>query len=295
MNYAQYLEDFNCRTTLVTRVYNSALTKKKELKTKRPILLRASSLPTCSLLLLEKMLLDDFDKDEAMMDYYCSVGTTIHTFVQKWLEDCGSLYGDWICQNQKCRTKHSHSVEASCSTCGSPMTYHEVELAYDILSGHVDSIFRLKTGKYIVVDYKSTSSRSVQDKKFLPNAKHLIQVSVYASILRKVYGLDIESVSILYIARDNPTLTAEYNLDFTEDLHKNTMSFIKGQIKGFKAATKAKQTSNLDVAEKYKICKSYDHYKSEVEKFIGFDGCPLSKTCFSKSALKQHFVNLDLF
>lgn len=293
MHYAQYLDDFKCRTTLVTRVYNSALTKKKELKTKRPILLRASSLPTCSLLLLEKMLLDDFDQDEAMMDYYCSVGTTIHTFVQKWLEDCGSLYGDWICP--KCRTKHSHSIESNCSKCGSPMTYHEVSLAYNILSGHVDSIFRLKNGRYIVVDYKSTSSRMVQDKKFLPNAKHLIQVSVYAAILQKIHGLDVESVSILYIARDNPALTAEYNLEYTEDLHKNTMSFIKGQIKGFKAAERSKQDASLALAEKYKLCKSYDHYKSEVEKFISFDGCPLAKTCFSKSALKQHFLNLDLF
>lgn len=295
MQYNQFFDDFQYRSTLVSRLFLDALTKKKDLKTRRPIRLRASSLPTCSLLLLEKMLLNEYDKDEAMMDYYCSVGTTIHSHTQKWLGDCGKLYGDWRCPNKQCSAFVQHSIDYKCPKCQNLMDYCEIELEYDIFSGHVDSIFLQPNGRYIVVDYKSTSSRSVSERKFIPNAKHLIQIAAYAAVLTKVYNLDIESVSILYIARDNPQQIAEFNLDYDEDLHAHTMQFLRNQIKGFKAAERAKETGNLRLAQKYKLCQSYDHYKEEVEKFIGFDGCPLARTCFSEQACTRHFTSLDLF
>ena len=289
MSYAKFVRKLKYKPTELTEVFKEALTKSHKLKTKRPIQLRASGLPTCSLLFLEKMLLDDTETDEAMMDYYCSVGTTVHSHLQKWLGKSGRVYGNWICRS--CGHKHENSMKWKCSKCKSHMEYEELEISYNVFSGHIDGLVKQKNGRFIVFDYKTTSSRNIYSKKYIPVHKHILQVSAYAAILRK-QGMDIESVSIVYVARDNPTLVAEYNTKFTDEMYEYTLEFLRKQIKGYKAAVKSHETGDIKHAVKYKLCESYNDYKEEMEQFIGMDGCHLSKICFNKHHTLQYFSSL---
>lgn len=290
MSFSTFIRRLKYQPTELTTVYKDALTKSHRLTTKRPIKLRASSLPTCSLLFLEKMLLDDVETEEAMMDYYCSVGTTVHSHLQKWLGKSGKVYGNWICKS--CGYKHQNTVKWKCPKCKSHMEYEELEVEYNVFSGHIDGLLKLKNGKFIVFDYKTTSSSNIYDKKYIPVPKHIIQVSAYAAILQKLYGMKIDSVSVVYVARDNPTLVAEYNTVFTDKMYKFTLDYLKKQIKGFKAAVKSYETGDFKYAVKYKLCSSYHEYKEETEKFMGMNGCHLSKVCFNELPMIQYFSSL---
>lgn len=289
MSYKTFVKRLKFASTELTSIYKEALTQSAKLKTKRPIKLRASSLPTCSLLFLEKLLLDDFETDEAMMDYYCSVGTTVHTHLQKWLGKTGKIYGNWICKS--CNHKVDNSSNSICPKCDSGMEYEELEVNYNDFSGHIDGVVKLRNKKHIVFDYKTSSTRNIYGKKYIPVPKHLLQVCAYAAILRKS-GMEIDSVSIVYVARDNPTLMAECNCKFTDDIYEYTLNFLKRQIKGFKAANKSFETNDIKHALKYKLCESSSYYKDEVHDFMGMDGCHLSKICFSEKHVKNYFENL---
>lgn len=289
MTYSKFLRKLQYKPTALSETYKKALQGTLDTKNKRPIRLRASGLPSCSLHFLEKMLTDEFETEEAMMDYYCSVGTAVHTHLQKWMGKTGKIYGDWKCNS--CNHTVKNSVKYKCPKCKIMMEYVELEVDYNIFSGHIDGLLKLPGNKYIVFDYKTTSSRNIYQKKFIPVAKHLMQVAAYGAILKK-QGYDIDSLSVVYVARDNPTLFAEFNIPFTEALHKHTLEFLRQQIKGFKAAVKSKETGNPEYALKYKMCDSYHTYKEEFEKFFGYSDCHLSKICFNKHASLDYFNSL---
>lgn len=290
MSFVKFFKQLKYNPTEFTKIYKDCLTKTHALETRRQIRLRASSLPTCSLLTLEKMLLNETETEEAMMDYYCSVGTTVHSHLQKWIGKSGKIYGDWLCKN--CNYTHKNTLVHICPNCTHHMEYVELEIEYNIFSGHIDGLIQQKNGKFIVYDFKTSSTKHIYAKKYIPVAKHLIQVCAYAAVLRKVHQMDIESVSIMYIARDNPTLIAEFNLKFTDDILDFTLDFLKNQIKGFKSAVKSVESGDIKHAIKYKMCSSINEYKEEVEKFFTYDPCPLCKICFDKNALLEHFNDI---
>lgn len=172
------------------------------------------------------------------------------------------------------------------------MEYVELELEYHDFSGHVDGLFQKNDGTFLVFDYKTSSIESVRNKKFLPVKKHLVQLSSYGAILKKVLKLDVSEISVLYLARDNPNFFVEFNRPFTDDLYAYSLDFIRSQIKAFRAAKKSLETNNPEYAIKYKLCQSYHDYKEEYEPLLGFDGCPFAKMCFNKHNTIQYFSSL---
>ena len=289
MTYAKFIKWLTYKPTMLSDTLKEALKDTLATKTKRPIRLRASGLPSCSLLFLEKMLLDEFETENAMMDYYCSVGTTVHTHLQKWVGKTGKIFGDWKCNS--CGHTVKKSLKYNCPKCKTLMEYVELEIDYNIFSGHVDGLLQLPNKKFIVYDFKTSSTRNVYQKKFIPSATHLMQVSAYGAILKR-QGYDIDSLSILYVARDNPTQFAEYNIEYTKELHLHTLKFLKMQIKGFKAAIKSKETGDPSTAIKYKMCDTYNTYKEEYEQFFGYEPCHLAKICFNKHSVLDYLNSL---
>lgn len=290
-SYARFLKKLRYRPTELTNVYKEALKNSVVTDHKRPIRLRASSLPMCSVTTLESMLVDAYETDAAMMDYYCSVGTTVHTHLQKWMGKSGKIFGDWKCNNPKCKHQVKNSVKHKCPKCKAPMEYVELEVEHNIFSGHIDGLLKLPNKKFIVFDYKTTSMQNIYSKKYIPVAKHLMQIAAYGAILRK-QGMDIDSLSVVYVARDNPAQVAEFNIPFTDELYEHTLEFLRQQIKGFKAALKSKETGNPATALKYKLCESYHDYKEEHEQFLGMDGCHLSTICFNNHAITDYLSAL---
>lgn len=289
MSFSKFLPKLTNKKTPISTSFSECLTKTLDTKNKRPIRLRASGLPKCSLHFLSQFLIDEFDKEEAMMDYYCSVGTTVHTHVQKWMGTTGKVFGNWKCHN--CGHYVEKSVKHLCPKCKSVMEYVELEVEHDVFSGHIDGLYKLPNGKFIVFDYKTSSTMIVSRKKFIPIAKHLMQVAAYGAVLT-LEGYEIDSLSIFYITRDDPKQNAEYNIPYTKELHEHTIKFLKQQIQSFKAGRKAFKTKNFELAYKYKMCSSYHEYKSEYEKFFGLEPCELATICFNKSVALDYLNNL---
>lgn len=286
MSFNKHLSQLKARKTPISEAFTKCLTQSLDTKKKRPVRLRASGLPKCSLQFLAAFIEDPYEVDEAMMDYYCSVGTTVHTHVQKWMGTSGKVFGNWKCN--ECGHYVEHSVKHKCPKCSSVMEYVELQVEHDVFSGHIDGLLKLPNKKFIVFDYKTTSSFNIQTRKFIPIAKHLLQVSAYGAVLT-LQGFKIDSLSVLYVARDDPHLHAEYNIEYTDALHATTMEFLNKQIKGFKAARKSFKTRDYELAYKYKMCKSYNDYKNDHEKFFGMEACKLSQICFNKPMSMEYF------
>lgn len=285
--------------TQLSKTY-SEMFETEATQAKREKRLRASGLPTCSLKILRDFLLDDdseVESEEAYMDYFCSVGTSVHTYAQKWMARSGKTLGHWEC---KCGNKVEFSTEHICKVCGAEMLYEEVTVNLDILSGHVDGILKVKIkkggdGQYLIVfDYKTTKLDNIRkETPWLPVPKHLIQVAAYALILEKQHNLTgIKRLSVLYIARDNPKYFKEYSIEWTDELRKETMELMRQQIRGWKAAMKSLSDKNVKAALRYKQCKSFVEYRETMMPLLSPNGCILSSICFDEKAVTEYFNQL---
>lgn len=320
MSFTEFRKRLVQKDTVLSEMYEESLTYSKEAETKREIRLRASGLPSCSLITLDKLIKvrdGEIEEDTARMEFYTSIGTQVHEWVQKWIaEKGGVVYGHWNCP--KCKHRLEWTTENICPTCKINMEYEEITLIYDIFSGHVDGVLKLpdpntkakakgkgkSKHKYVVYDYKTTSAKNVETMQFIPMDMHLIQVCAYAAVLRKVHKHDVESVSIFYIARDAPDKFREFSMPFTDDVYYYTIKFLHRQIKGFKAAMKSFETGKLETAVKYKQCSSFEDYldnymkfmntiQSPTGKYMGISGCHLAGVCFNRNNLDAYLLDDD--
>lgn len=117
---------------------------------------RASSMPICP----KKFILGclDYINGNSSWDYrgdfYCNIGTTIHSALQKWIPQAipGQILGNWECW--KCSTVNPKTNKRiplivsgkvgplACPNCGQPMEYREFTLRFKgcPMTGHCDGI-----------------------------------------------------------------------------------------------------------------------------------------------------------
>ncbi len=132
--------------------------------------------------------------------YYTSVGHTVHEVMQNYLCRTGRFLADYHCR--ECGTWHRMSYVHEC--CGFPTRYHEVEISYKGIEGHIDAVYKDKQGRLWILDFKTTSIASAEKKKTNPGAQYIEQIETYAVLLELQYGLKIEGIMDAFIMRDNP-------------------------------------------------------------------------------------------
>lgn len=189
-------------------------------QTERKPEFRMSSLPYCPLRFLEKERSPHEEKYTS--DFYFETGTAHHNLWQKWLAISRPLqphmWGDWRCR--KCGhagPRRSCHPTRGCRRCGgNDWGYVEIELNWDGLTGHVDTILRLrnkgKKGKhkhcYVVVDYKSSFMDVSTDRSKYPLPVNLEQIQGYCAALKESMGVNVEGWILAYIDRRRPLTSA---------------------------------------------------------------------------------------
>ncbi len=130
-------------------------------------------------------------------DFYTSIGTVIHSIVQRWWP----LYGKRKCT--KCGKEYEGWGPVFC--CGLPAEYKEYKLEYKGLSGRCDGIMKLLFDLFLL-EIKSSDKEKMKKMK-APKTEHVIQANIYAVMvnicLRKKLPGPIKGHIIIYFDRAN--------------------------------------------------------------------------------------------
>jgi PD-(D/E)XK nuclease superfamily len=167
----------------------------------RILSLRPSQMPFCALSVFTTHAKHGMYREEDFsMAFYTRVGTVVHEVMQNFLCMSGKLLADYHCR--ECGTWHRMSYKTEC--CDFPTQYHEVEIDYKGIKGHIDAIYKDRNGKLWIVDFKTTSLAGATKKKKDPGVTYKEQIEVYAVLVELQYGIKIEGYANSFILRDNP-------------------------------------------------------------------------------------------
>lgn len=167
----------------------------------RVLSLRASQMPFCAVQFFCNHALRGLYRELDMAGgFYTSVGTTVHNVMQRYLPQSGRYLADYYCK--ECDTWHRQSYKVEC--CDFPTDYHEIEIDYKGIKGHIDAIYRDKRGLLWILDFKTTSVAGAPGKKKNPGITYIEQIEIYAVLVELQYGLKIEGIMDAFILRDNP-------------------------------------------------------------------------------------------
>ena len=175
---------------------------------------RASAFPYCPILMA---LGTPLNEETYTSDFYFKTGTAIHELLQKWGSNTSAdLFGDWRCTG--CGAKRALCTRPGrCNVCGSSKDpgqyrweYTEVAIKWRGLSGHVDCILQVTVNGrdyYVLGDWKTTLFKfngGPADRAKFPYRTNVMQISVYATLLWEVFGLDVIGWSLIYVDRSRP-------------------------------------------------------------------------------------------
>lgn len=206
--------------------------------------LRCSGLPFCP---IRSFLELDKHEDSFNMEFYTSIGTAVHDTHQKWLTRStfgGRIYGEWSCTNPECNRQYPPQLQPKyCKSCKGKLQYKEITISYtpegkaSTLSGHVDMVVEISSGKYIVVDFKTTDLSGKKRKyptdwrdKYPSSPSYIVQISSYATLLRETLGLNIVATVLVFVDRANPIKRASdfyaYVKPWDENRHYKMLKWI---------------------------------------------------------------------
>lgn len=272
---------------------------------------RPSSFPCCSILNWMKLyrfkkLGNNEEHKYFGMEYYTSVGTTVHAKIQYFAGFTGKFWGNWKCINPVCKESkkarnlydhlgnmvregkptRKHSTNNKCPCCGEPMDYIEFAIKYRGIDGHIDAIIKLDDGTWIVADYKTTSMKKVNNAVF-PEKKHLHQLPFYVYALEqkyaKKYGMKIKKFSLIYIPRDNPRAFVEYTEKWNDAWRIKCRNRFEDEYEKWEAINHDVENETFDEVIRTKPCKCESEYRSLMHVY---EDCPLLKVCFSRKKLR---------
>jgi hypothetical protein len=253
---------------------------------------RASMIPMCQYDLLFSYMLADQIKNypkhfSFMQDYFVSVGTTVHTVLQRWLGRAGILYGRWKCP--RCSKTYEQQGVAFCKNCnktetGIECTYEEYDLSpgTPFCSVHPDGLLVVNgLDGLVLTDIKTTSLANIPKlakegltKEYQLN--YLLQTSIYKHLLSSTpWNFDIVATVLLFVPRDNPTRWLP--LAFKQ---KNVASIYDTAIAEYTEATYALERG--DFAKIDGLCSDVRAAK--------FRDCPFVDFCFSRTTKREVLV-----
>jgi hypothetical protein len=245
---------------------------------------RASMIPMCQWDLLFSYMMADqvaqYPKHFSFMkDYFVSVGTTVHTVVQRWMGRVGMLYGNWQCP--KCKAIYEQLGVAYCKECnesedGIECVYEEYDLSpgTPFCSVHPDGLIKISgIDDYILTDIKTTSlaglskiMREGLTKDYQLN--YLMQTAIYKYLLtRPPWNFDIAATVLLFVPRDNPSRWRA--LAFKQ---KNVEAIYNTVVAEFKEATAVLDSGEFEKIDGVCRCVADANFRD----------CPWVDFCFSK-------------
>lgn len=273
---------------------NEVLAERKQ-DPRRVFFLRPSTFPYCG---VRKVL--DWPKLRAegplshmssSMLFYVTVGTSFHNVFQEVLGKHGKLFGNWVCP--RCRAVKAETFYARCTACDCPREYEELEVLYKkTLVGHLDGLFfDEKTGTWWVIDYKSTSSRSVwKHKKYgdvFPYMANIAQIRSYVPLIEKKLGKRISGYMLVYLPRDNPFDSQVVCIKHMGPKAKAAeLARLKAYVRSHRLALQVHDLKGFDLLYENKLCLSKKDYTQNYEN--PYEKCPHLGYCFDKEKMRKH-------
>ena len=233
----------------------------------RVLSLRPSQMPFCAVQFFvnhaKRGLYRELDLAGA---FYTSVGTIVHEVMQKYLPQSGRFLADYHCK--ECDTWHRMSYKHEC--CGFPTQYHEIEIDYKGVKGHIDAVYRDKHGRLWILDFKTTSVAGAPSKKKNPGVVYVEQIEVYAVLIELQYGIKIEGIMDAFILRDNPKKDpAVWTRLMTDALRKKVRVRLTKYKKAHRDALDAASLTEALALRKYGRCANpYCKYCPKSDAFI---------------------------
>ncbi len=184
----------------------------------RVLFVRPSQMPFCPLSFFINHAMKGLRRSMDMRGaFYTSVGTTVHEVMQTYLCRSGRFLADYECR--ECGKMHRLSYKTEC--CGFFTQYHEVEINYKGVHGHIDAVYRDKQGRLWILDFKTTSVEGAPKKKKNPGENYKEQIKVYAVLFELQYKMKIEGIMDAFILRNNPKKDpAIWAIKMTDQLRK---------------------------------------------------------------------------
>ncbi len=249
--------------------------------------LRASSLPLCEYYVaLSDIYAGRADRPEKlrgmMFDYYTSIGTLLHTILQRWMGKLGVLYGDYKCSVCKETIRGVLGEPSECSKGCKRVEWEYVELKLHemlptarLVSAHCDGLIRfpwMEEGHYYLMDIKTTSLGSCPspDKRFTKDyhQRYLVQTAIYHHILTQC-GFKIDGTIFWMVPRDNPRKMVGIIYD-----QSKTAEFVYWEtVESYRTAKAAAKAG--DFSEIKRSCKDVREAQ--------FANCPFQDTCMNRN------------
>lgn len=277
--------------------------------------LHYSSLPYCALrkmyTTLDKGGFFQYEDMEFGMRYYTSVGTTVHEGIQEYMSmlgadrglddgykknSLGAVVGNYECQ--ACGSKYPFSTDPFCAKCGAQMEYKELQVKWGKnVIGHCDGLYmyEVKPKRYIVIDYKTTSSKAVwmhlNRGPVFPYKKNVAQIESYLVSLEVQYGITIDGWALIYMPRDNPKdykapsqIAGRLVSDRRKEILRRRM---RKADRHWPIMLKVESIDDagMDKLICQKPCKSLESYDRQFGD--KYDECPLMKVCFDEDKLRR--------
>lgn len=264
--------------------FNAALNKALKMEpfvtgNYRPPRFRLSASPFCAYKFLfqwyDFIKTDKIDLWDYSSDFYTSIGTTIHSLLQKWIpiNNPGLFLGNWKCPTCK-KVIEAATGPKFCKKCQSWMIYEEfVFYEKPGFAGHGDGIYLLNTDlvktldidlyntkrmdKYIrsckkpveaiALEFKSAGSFKAK-RLGGPTPRNKAQALMYvpcANRKLKELGLNVNVIGAMvkYLSRDNPNSSS--NDFFLPVKDESLFDYSKGIVRSVYKAVKTGEVSHI--------------------------------------------------
>jgi hypothetical protein len=226
-------------------------------------------------------------------DFFFSVGTTVHTILQRWLFRAGVIHGHLQCNDCSHQTKKL-VVKSTCPKCGSKNTLyvepggrHGKNVVW-----HSDTLFQDSNGEYWVVDYKTTSVRDIQTAHALPIQSNIHQIEKYAVLYEAKYSVNVVGCLLVYVARDNPDLIANHGWRLSTKRKAYLRDQLEQDAKHYETTHLARTYGDVKRFIPVKLCASRREYLNEYHS--KYNPCPLYMVCFSGNEELRAKLRQDL-
>lgn len=255
--------------------------------------LRVSGFPYCGLKHAHKRLLADYsDKSSFGSNFFLSVGTVTHRFLQYSLGHGLRILGHWICIDKKCKGKRTFELQNTCPKCGLPMEYEELTVAYGRhASGHLDGVYKASDGKYYLIDYKTSSTKVIRGNslsKKLPYKNNVQQITTYCALVEQSFKIEIAGWILVYVSRDNPIYCSVPVGAFISRKEKEAiLERVRSYNRQYDKVMFAKKFEDLNYLVENKPCKTRKQYLEEYHS--DYDACKVAKknVCFKPIKLEE--------
>ncbi len=243
-------------------------------------------------------------------EYFTSVGTLVHSLIQRFMAIGGRVWGHWKCVHHDsglCRYSDLEELSPyhDCPVCGSRCEYEEV--GYNInnlLIGHQDCMYEDKKGRFWVIDYKTCMLMKAQkhakdgvtlSKNVVYRAQQRSYVALAHRKYGKTYGIKPRGWVLVYLPRDNPFQFQVYGQVVSLEEKKQVWNQIHVDMESLTTVLDATCFEDIEHLIPLKPCKSMEHYRETVHD--DYNPCPLTAVCFNsqlvptlKSEMKGHVL-----